>query len=291
MFGYVMPCKMELKVKDYEKFKAYYCGLCIAIKNNFGNIPRFALNYDMAFLAILLDSLNEEKIEFNPSLCMAHPIKKKLKVINNEALNYAAFCNVALTYFKLLDNFKDDNSISSKLASITLKPYIKTKNTKKLELLTYMDNSLNKLSHIENNSNEINIDEVSHIFSDLTATIICKYCDEENLKDDLYNLGYNLGRFIYLIDAYDDLEQDMKENKFNPIHRAFNTNNLSYNEFFKEIKDRIEFNLIMSADSCAKSLENLPLKKNKDLLVNILNLGLMQKIETITSCDKKETSI
>lgn len=60
MFGYVFPCKMELKIKDYEKFKSYYCGLCLSLKNNFGNLPRLSLNYDMTFLSILLDDYNDD---------------------------------------------------------------------------------------------------------------------------------------------------------------------------------------------------------------------------------------
>ncbi|MBU5226212.1 hypothetical protein KQI36_06060 [Clostridium senegalense] len=287
MFGYVTPCKMELKVKDYEKFKAYYCGLCLAIKNNFGNLPRFTLNYDMTFLGILLDSLNNEKIQFNPTVCIAHPMKKKLKVINNGALDYAAFCNVALAYFKLLDNFQDDNSKSSKILAFGLKGYINTTDDKKNYLLNYMEDSLKNLSKIENSSDILNIDEVAHIFADLTGTIICEYATDNNLKDKLYNLGYNLGRFIYLIDGYDDLEKDMSENKFNPINRAFNNDNLPYDEFLNSIKDRIEFNLIMSAEGCVRSLSELSILKNKDLLDNILNLGLMEKIENIKT-HKKE---
>src|SRR3712207_3590877 len=84
MFGYVFPNKMELKIKDYEKFKAYYCGLCLSIKKNFGNLPRISLNYDMTFLAILLDSLNNTKINCLKGSCIAHPMKNRLFIINNE---------------------------------------------------------------------------------------------------------------------------------------------------------------------------------------------------------------
>ena len=91
MFGYVFPYKMELKIKDYEKFKAYYCGLCLSLKNNFGNLPRLSLNYDMTFLAILLDSLDKTKTHYNNHTCIVHPIKKRIFVVNNKALDYAAF--------------------------------------------------------------------------------------------------------------------------------------------------------------------------------------------------------
>lgn len=293
MFGYVMPCKMELKVKDYEKFKAYYCGLCLAIKNEFGNLPRFALNYDMTFLAILLDSLNNENLDFVVSKCIAHPLKKRAKIVNCAALNYAAFCNISLTYFKLLDNVQDDESKSNKILSIFLKKYTKTNDSTNIKILNYMEEKLDLLNQIENNENLNSIDEISHIFADLTAYIICEYVDDDKLKNNLYNLGYNLGRFIYLIDAYDDLKKDMEENKFNPINKCFNNDNLPYEELINLIRDRIEFNLIMSAQSSYDSLMALDLCKNKDLLTNILELGLMEKIESIKfkECKKNEKSV
>jgi hypothetical protein len=292
MFGYVTPCKMELKVKDYEKFNAYYCGLCLAIKETFGHIPRFTLNYDMTFLAILLDGLNEDKIQYKKSICIAHPLNKKPKVIDNDALKYAAFCNVALTYFKLLDNYNDNNSKISKLLSKFLKKYVKISDGRKKEIIDYMEAKLNLLSKMENSKDPINIDEISDIFADLTGYIISKYYKEDD-NTSLYWLGYNLGRFIYLIDAYDDLKEDMENHKFNAIEKAFNSEKLIFEEFIETIRERIEFNLILSAESCAASLENLPLKKNKELLSNILQLGLMEKIESIKikECKKHEKSI
>ncbi|MBS5822884.1 MAG: hypothetical protein KID00_03320 [Clostridium argentinense] len=292
MFGYVTPCKMELKVKDYEKFKAYYCGLCLAIKETFGNIPRFTLNYDMTFLAILLDGLNEDKIHYKKSICIAHPLKKKIKIINNNALKYAAFCNISLTYFKLLDNYNDNNSKISKVLSSFLKKYIKTSEKEKIEIMDYMERKLDLLSKMENSNDSINIDEISDIFADLTGYIISEYYKEDD-NTNLYWLGYNLGRFIYLIDAYDDLKEDMEHNKFNAIEKAFNKNKLPFEEFIDTIRERIELNLILSAESCVTSLKNLPLKKNKELLTNILQLGLMEKIESIKikECKKHEKSI
>ena len=81
MFGYVTPFKMELKIKDYEKFKAYYCGLCHEIKSNFGDLPRMSLNYDMTFIAVLFDALSSDKTIYEPFKCALHPTKKKIKAV------------------------------------------------------------------------------------------------------------------------------------------------------------------------------------------------------------------
>ena len=108
MFGYVTPLKPELKIREYELFRGYYCGVCMHIKEKFGNIPRFALNYDMAFLGLLLDALHIEEPNIQFKKCMAHHLKNKPMIINNKALEYAAAMNVSLVYYKLVDDVNDD---------------------------------------------------------------------------------------------------------------------------------------------------------------------------------------
>ncbi|KGN03268.1 hypothetical protein Z969_01345 [Clostridium novyi A str. 4570] len=280
MFGYVFPYKMELKIKDYEKFKAYYCGLCLSLKNNFGNLPRLSLNYDMTFLAILLDSLDKTKTHYNNHTCIVHPIKKRIFVVNNKALDYAAFCNVCLTYYKLLDDYNDDNSLQSKLISLILKKYLK-KQPNYNELKIYIEKKLNQLNSLEKNPQNKNLDEFAHPFADLTGFIISYYIDNTDYKLDLYWLGYNLGKWIYIIDAYDDLEKDMKSHKFNPIDLCINKDNLPYSELIKVISSRIDFILCNCARECYSYFQNLPIEKNYDLLENILHYGLLEKMNII----------
>lgn len=280
MFGYVTPCKMELKVKDYELFKSYYCGLCIALKNNSNNLCRMVLNYDMTFLAILIDSLNQDKNEFILNSCIAHPMKKRVKIINNRALDYASFCNIALVYYKLLDDYEDDVALTKKFLSLFLKKYIKS-NKDYMELLNIIEKNLLELNAIEKSKKSISIDEISDKFATITGFIISYYYKNSDYCDALYDLGYNLGRWIYIIDAYDDLKDDMKKGNFNALNTSFNNNNLSYDDFLIKYRERIEFNLILSANSTLECLNKLPIVKNKDLLYNILQLGLMDKIENI----------
>ncbi len=288
MFGYVTPYKMELKIKDYEMFKAYYCGLCISIKNNFSNLCRMSLNYDMTFLGILIDSLEYSNHKYMVTRCMAHPMKKKPKVIDNKALDYAAFCNVALVYYKLLDDYNDDNSLNKKFISMYIKKFVKKSKEDLSPLLVNIEENIKKLSSLEKSQDMISIDELSDPFASLTAFIISYYYKNEDFYNDLYNLGYNLGRWIYIIDAFDDLKKDMEKHKFNAINKAFNAENLSYEDLIISQGNRIEFNLLMSANTTVEALDKLPLNKNKDLLFNILQLGLMNKIETIKSrSDKK----
>lgn len=285
MFGYVTPCKMELKIKDFEKFKAYYCGLCRTIKKNFGNLPRLALNYDMAFLAILLDSLNDDTIKVKRQFCSFHPTEKRLILVESSPLEYAAFCNVLLTYHKLLDNVNDDNSIVSKIYSSVLNIYLKKSPEQYKMHSGRIGSSLEELSNIENNSFDKNLDEISHPFADLTGFILSAYYGETNHTDKLYWLGYNLGKWIYIIDAFDDLKKDIEANKFNALNSIYNKDNKSYLELVENIKARVDFTLTSCAQSCMEYLTKLPIKKNFDLLVNILQYGLMEKMDKVLCLD------
>ncbi len=281
MFGYVLPCKMELKMKDYEIFRSYYCGLCIAIKNNYGELPRLVLNYDMTFLAILLDALNNEDRSIVNNACLMHPIKKRTKIINNKALNYAAFSNLVLAYYKLIDDVEDDKSLKSSVFSSFLKPYMNKNNDKYQNVIENVKTNLNKLSLMEKENFSDNIDEISHPFADITGVIISYYYKNEEFNENLYWLGYNLGKWIYIIDAWDDLKDDLEKGKYNPINAIFNKHNQSFNEFSEQIYLRIEDLLLNCGYNCTVNLKKLPLKKNIDLLDNILHLGLIEKMDNV----------
>lgn len=281
MFGYVTPSKGELKIKDYEKFKAYYCGLCLAIKKLYGNLPRVTINYDMAFLAVLLDALEEEKCKLSTGRCIVHPLKERLFIINNSAIEYAAFFNVTLAYFKLTDDVKDDNSRLSSFRAFFLKQYV-NKVPKLFEKhRNYIKEKLNDLYALEENGRDLSLDELSHPFADLTGFILSSYPKSGSNASILYDLGYNLGKWIYIIDAFDDLENDMKNKKFNAIDNTLNKNKLPFIEFKALIENRIDFILVTSARNCYESLNKLSLKTNRDLLYNILQFGLLEKMDKV----------
>ncbi|GAB6167865.1 DUF5685 family protein [Clostridium carnis] len=296
MFGYVTPLKAELKVKDFAKFKSYYCGLCFHIKKDFGNIPRMALNYDMTFLAILLDALSIEDSSIEIKRCMLHPTSKKPVISNNKALSYAAAMNLSLFYYKLLDDVNDDNNIKSKSIMNLLSPYMKKAN-KSIDKINNITNiNLTKLNNLEKNKNFSSIDEISHPFSHIVGNILKSYPnpltnDNDVLRQNLYNLGYTLGKWIYLIDALDDLKEDIEKNKFNPINFLYNKDNLPYKELLPKIKDRIEFTILNCSYNCKECLLKLPLKRNNDILFNVLELGMMDKyINVLNNTDEKKRS-
>lgn len=286
MFGYVVPFKPELKVKEYNLFRAYYCGLCFSIKKQFGEIPRIALNYDMTFLALILDSITDEDIKVYAKICMAHPSKKRPILYENKAIDYAANMNIALTIFKLIDDVNDDKSLKSKVFSLCLNPYKKKFKTQIKLINDLIKKNLDKLSIMEKEKNFTSIDEICDPFSIIVGKILELYPekiinDSKDTRYMLYDFGYSLGKWIYLIDALDDLKEDMENEKFNPINFLYNTFNLPFDEFFIQIKDRIEFSILSCACRCRDILNILPINKNKEILDNIINLGMMNKYSKV----------
>lgn len=287
MFGYVTPLKAEMKVKDFARFKCYYCGLCCHIKKEFGNIPRMSLNYDMTFLGLLLDALNLEELQVASHRCTLHPTEKKIVIADNKALSYAAAINISLFYYKLLDDVHDDKNLKSKFFSVLLSPYKRKFSSSIIKINNDIKQCLNDLSTLEDNTSFSSIDEICDPFSKLVGIILRDYPYELandclELRNTLYNLGYSIGKWIYLIDALDDLKSDIEKRKFNPINFLYNKDSLKYDKFIELIKPKIEFTILNCGYSCKENLEKLQLNRNQDILYNIIELGLMDKYVNVT---------
>lgn len=291
MFGYVTPLKPELKVREYNEFKGYYCGVCFSIKSNFGNLPRALLNYDMTFLALLLDSLSRERADASPKRCIAHPTNKKAVIINNKAIDYAANMNISLAYFKALDDIQDDKSLKSNAKALIMSPYKRKFSPCIKEINHIIDANLKDLSQLEESKKFTSIDEICHPFSIIVGKILELYPfeifnDSKEKRDLLYYFGYTLGKWIYLVDAIDDLEEDMKKDKFNPINFLYNNKNLSHNDLLSSSKETLEFSILNCAYNCKSILDNLEVQKNIDILNNIISLGMMDKYtKVINKCN------
>ena len=122
MFGYVTPLYKKLTLEEYYYFKSYYCGLCYCIKNNYGNISRLTLNYDLTFISFLLDGLINEPIDTISVHCIKHLNSKTSICKATDALNYISSINIIMSSLKLKDDITDDNSLKSKAFFIVLYP-------------------------------------------------------------------------------------------------------------------------------------------------------------------------
>ena len=263
-------------MKDFRKYKAYYCGLCRSLKERHGTLGQLTLTYDMTFLVVLLTGLYEPDTKSKEFTCVLHPIKKR-QARSNEIQQYAAQMNVLLAYYNLVDDWKDEKSYTKKtIASMFEKDY-KRVAAQYPRQVKAVEDYIAKLSAYEE-SKETNIDLVAGLTGEMLGEIFAWKQDE--WYDELKTLGFYLGKFIYLMDAYEDLKKDEKNDSYNPLR-------------YLEINDEQEFEvlcrLMMTSmlSECAKSFERLPILLHADILRNIIYSGIWSKYEYIQLKKKK----
>lgn len=268
MFGYVNAYKDLLRVCDYNVFRGYYCGLCKQLGKSFNQLTRFGLSYDMTFLAILMSSLNDSKIDLKTENCIAHPISKRPVIRGDEGIKYSADMSVILTYMKLKDNWQDEKSVKS-FARIAY--FFAMKKTAKKYPVQYecIKENLQNLSVLEKEKCN-NIDMVADCFGKLLQNIF----DVDGNNKALAWLGYHIGRFIYITDAYNDIERDLKTKSYNPFIQMYG-DELNKEDFKQSIIDSLTFTL----SEISNAYNILDIKKNKELLDNIIYLGLRRNLE------------
>ncbi|MGL5439711.1 MAG: DUF5685 family protein [Filifactoraceae bacterium] len=266
MFGYIKVNKMELKYREFITYKGYYCGICMSLKRKFSEISRLSLNYDTTFLQLILSSLYEPKNNGYTSRCIAHPHKKEL-IIENDISEYSAAINVILSYYKLKDDYMDDGNIKAKLAMVSLKKSFEKAKRLYPEKAEKINESLGKLFLLEEEKCA-DIDQVSSEFGRLMADIF-SYKDDV-FKNTLEALGFNLGKYIYIVDAYEDRIADREEGKYNPFFHVEESN-----EFKENIKNQLRFIL-----SCIdREIQKLPIIINRGIIDNILYSGMTLRLE------------
>jgi hypothetical protein len=295
MFGYIVPNKPELKIKDYELFRAYYCGVCRSIGKRHGHLKRLTLNYDSAFLAILLSAVANESCNFIGKRCPAHPFDKRHMIDGSEIVDYASDINILLAYYNLEDKKRDDGTLAPVAAMAALRRTFKKLRKKYTNKCLIMEERLNELVALEKEKCA-SMDMAAEPFAKLMEDVMAyePLCGEEKTEQILRWIGYNLGKWIYLLDAYDDLEKDIKESNYNPLIYQYEYEGQDIGEFKKEIGKKIEFNLIYSLNQIAGAYELLDLKINKAILENIIYIGMFEKTEKILgmgSCKQVEESV
>lgn len=295
MFGYILPEKPELKMKEYDLFKAYYCGVCKSMGNRLGLASRFTLNYDSAFLAILLSSLSGEKLQVHNERCIAHPAAKRLVVKSSAMVDYASDMNVLLAYYKLKDNWQDDKSWTAVGIMAALHSAFQKIQKKYPEKSGILRSRLQELSILEKekcDSMDKAAEPFAKIMEEITACeLLPDFCKHERI---LRWIGYNIGRWIYIMDAYDDMERDYKKKSYNPLLLQFHYKGEEWVAFRARIRERVEFNLVSCLGEISKGYQLLQASSNQGLLENIIYMGMLRKTENILgtgSCSKDEKSV
>ena len=276
MFGYINVNGKELSEENKNIYQSYYCGLCRNLRDFCGPKGQALLNYDMTFLVVLLTGLYEPDTKSKEFTCVLHPIKKR-QARSNEIQQYAAQMNVLLAYYNLVDDWKDEKSYTKKtIASMFEKDY-KRVAAQYPRQVKAVEDYIAKLSAYEE-SKETNIDLVAGLTGEMLGEIFAWKQDE--WYDELKTLGFYLGKFIYLMDAYEDLKKDEKNDSYNPLR---------YLEINDEQESEVLCRLMMTSmlSECAKSFERLPILLHADILRNIIYSGIWSKYEYIQLKKKK----
>ncbi len=270
MLGYVTIAKGELKIKEYDIYQAYYCGICKAIGKRCGQLSRLTLSYDSVFLAMVLAGLDVTPEKIEQQHCIVHPIKKKPVVLNQKAVDYAADVMIILAYHKFLDDWKDEKSplgLAGKTAMLSA--YKKLEN-RYPEACLQVEAGLAALSQLET-ENCGSLDLTANAFADVMEPLFAGYAEAAGGSESriLAQLGRALGRWIYVIDALDDYEKDKEKGSYNPL--IYRKNNL------EGIGDLLYHYLadVMNA------YDLLNMKKNKSIIENIIFMGMRQRTDAI----------
>lgn len=269
MFGYIRINKMDLTFREFDYYKGYYCGLCKYLKENHGEVSRLSLNYDITFLIVILTALYKLDSDITYERCIANPLKKKMRIVN-EITEYAASMNILLSYYKLEDNLYDDNGIKDKLAYELYKGKLKKAYEKYPQKAEYIKQQLGNLRELEKQESK-SIDKVSNTFGNLMGEIFVYKKDE--YEQNLRNIGFNLGKYIYILDAYEDLEEDNKKGRYNPF--------IDYIDKKEELKNKVDRLISMSLGMATKNIEQLNLEFNKSIIDNIIYSGVYLRYKSI----------
>lgn len=264
MFGFVTANWQELNEEERARYTAAYCGICRNIRDRFSQIARLGLSYDMAFLALLEMSLYEPEEKQEAFRCMAHPLKQR-EAADNPYIGYAADMNVALAYYKALDDWQDDGKRKAKLLADALSPFypgIKERWPRQCEAI---ESCIDAISAMER-SKERNPDQPAACFGRLMAELMV--CQEDLWSETLRQLGFHLGRFIYLADAMLDYDEDLKKGSYNPFSGS------------GKQSTQWEQYLLLAMSRCTAAYEKLPLVQDKSLLDNILYSGVWVQYRT-----------
>lgn len=260
MFGYVTANLKELTKEQKARYNSVYCGICRQIRIRGGQLSRLSLSYDMAFLALLLMSLYEPEEISGPNACLLHPIRRR-PWVDNEYIRYAASLNVVLAYYKALDDWQDEKSLSAKaLSGIFGKHYgdIREAYPRQCEAVEACIAALGKME----SENCPNPDLGANCFGTLMGELLVYR--EDLWAPILRAMGMALGRFIYLADAASDYRRDEKQKKYNPfLAMGTGYSPKTWEEY-----------LVMAMGNCTSEFEKLPLVQDKPLLDNILYSGV-----------------
>ena len=267
MFGYIRADKGELKMREYEIYRGVYCSLCRRLGKNYGFLSRMTLSYDFTFLALLQLSLQDGCTDFKPGRCAFNPAKKCNYLKESSVLDFSASSATIMLYYKIADDIKDEKGIK-KLFAYLLKPLFARAHKKAVLAFPQIEKITKRYIDEQNKVEEdgvTSVDRAAEPSANVMADMLSLLSEDGPQKRALKRLGYCIGRYIYLLDAFCDLEGDQKTGSYNVLRYVEG-----------DLKEYVSSQLYIAINESAKAFELLDIKKHKAILGNIIYFGLEQ---------------
>jgi len=273
MFGYVTPDKPNLFMKDFVLFRANYCGICHAMKRESGQIARLTVNYDIAFISAFFHDLLEEKRAIVMKRCILNP-KKRPIVDETPLMREIARLNLILAGIKIADDRADGESTFFR--RFFFSRAIKRARKRSPELAALADECVERQLAAEKGG--ARPDAAAEPFADMMRKVFRQFAGEKN-SPSVEKLGYLLGKYVYLLDALDDYDEDVKKGRFNAFRNAFGA------ESFRELKQGKGEDLAFIMEDIVRGVEDayrdIKMGDNEGVVTNTLWYGLRSRISMI----------
>lgn len=274
MFGYVVANMEKLSQEQQAIYKGYYCGICRSLKKQYGNFGRLTLNNDITFMVLLLADLFDPVTTYHEGRCVAHPAKRRT-MTQNELIDYGASMNILLAYHNLMDDWHDNKNKAAKTAAKRLKRHVAGIAEQYPRQAKAVEACMEELSRLEVTAPR-DLDTAANISGRILGELFVY--KKDRWAEDCYTLGEALGRFVYWMDAYEDLPKDLKKGGYNPMTLICDR---------EDYEQRVEEMLKDALGTCAIILERLPLVEHLDILRNVLYSGVWSKYRQLNKTKKK----
>ena len=277
LLGYVRAYKPDMKMRDYELYRGIYCSLCRALGRNYSPLAQLFLSYDFALACVIRLACAESGCSFSAKRCPYNPAKKCMICGNRDIFDFCSHAVIITVYYKILDNLHD-KGFFSRLGAALIYPAVALMHRKAKRLAPEAEKAVADAMKLQAETEakpSPSIDEAAHPSADALGSIFALGAPESK-AESLRTIGYLTGRFVYILDAADDLEDDLKKGAFNP----FSACDISTAENRKEFADRIRGMLNLTQGGILEALDSLEAERFFDISENIL-------LDGITVCAEK----
>ncbi len=289
MFGYVLPKSETLSLRDYSVFRALYCGICLTTKERYGNLARFTVNYDITAFTLLAIECLRPVIEFGSCRCLGDA-RKKPYAKDSEFMRKMADVNILLCWYKACDDVTDGKKKHSVARHILKKPYLLAKE-RLPEADRIMEECYAGLRKAEQEK-LASLDRASDYFATALEKLFVSVAEDpeadEYYRGNMRKLCYNIGKFVYLADAVDDIDEDFRAGRYNPVLAVMpDYEKGKPRDYKKRHRAELEFALNSTVNRAIECINHIRLTQVNDLLRNIVYEGLRAKTDELLSADKK----